>query len=207
MAQQGLVFIDETIGIVNHFPQVDDVLLQGVAHLVDLHQRVTVVIVVYALGADGGRASFAEEVDYLCWMLWTRNTLQTAVEERLGIIGGQEVDDLVVPSAFHCLRLHDLCLAVRTMRRPLYIHRLAIFSRVLAMQVNDLDEALAAEGAPAVLEYERRPELKRFQALLLALLVQRSRAVQTLNSIERIATVVAKQQIIHLYSKASLKII
>lgn len=68
LPQQTLVLVNESVRVVQHLPKVNDVLLQGIAHLFNWHKGVSVVIVVYALGAHAGRACLAKVVNDLVWM-------------------------------------------------------------------------------------------------------------------------------------------
>ena len=126
-------------------------------------------------------------------MLRTGYALDAAVQERLSVLGGQKVDDLVVAAAFHCFSLEDLGSAVGTLRCPLR----RFHSLILSMQVDHLDQALAAEGAAAVLENQRRPEIQRLQSFLFSFLIDGPEAVQALHRVEVISTVVAEKQILH----------
>ena len=76
-----------------------------------------IMIIVDALGADRRRTCLAEEVDDLGWMLGTWNALNASVEQRLGIVCRQEVNDLIVSTAFHGVRFDDLLLASWTLSR------------------------------------------------------------------------------------------
>ena len=155
-----------------------------------------VEIILDALRAHGRRARLAEEVDDLRWVLRARYALDAAVQERLSILGRQEIDDLVVAAAFHCFCLEDFGLAVGTLRWPLRC--LGFLVLILSMQVDHFDQTLAAEGASAVLENQRRPEIQRLQSFLFSFLIDGPEAVQALHRVEVVSTVVAEKQILHI---------
>ena len=140
-----------------------------------------IMIIVDALGADRRRTCLAEEVDDLGWMLGTWNALNASMEQRLGIVCRQEVNDLIVSTTFHGVRFDDLLLASWTLSRAFVCQ--CVLCRLftvgnLATHIDDFNKALPTKRTSTVCKDEWRPEVQWLESLDLSLLVN---AFQTLN--------------------------
>jgi hypothetical protein len=200
-----LIFLDEPVGVVNHLSQIDDVLLQRVAHLIHLHQRVAIVIIVDALGTDRLGACLAKVVNDLRGMLRARNALNTAVNYWLRIVSAQEVYQFLISTAFSGCLLDDVQPACRASLHVLPgIIFLLLGGKIfwhlvhsLLVSIDDFHEARTAKSAAAVMEDKRWSKLQRFKALFFPLLVYWHQVHEALHRIEGLRAVVTQEYIIH----------
>jgi hypothetical protein len=93
------VLIYKSFGVVDHFPEVNYVLLETVRHLGHRDETVAVVLVIDALDADRFRAGFAEVLDLLHLVARTRDAVKGAHQDRHCLLGKHEVKQFLVLAA------------------------------------------------------------------------------------------------------------
>jgi len=107
LGHENAIVVDEPFGTVQHLSQVNHVLLKTICHIFDGVERVTVVIIIDAFDAHARAACLTKVLDKLLWVLGTRDAVKGSHQEREGLFGCHEVDQLCVLAALVDVILFD----------------------------------------------------------------------------------------------------